>query len=303
VKLAGMLIAVAAVALASLGTVAAQEGDSLALSAPDARIGDRLAATLTVYTNAGAAVEVDPSAGWGGFEVVGLESHTEAPAAGGVRHTIVLTIAGFVPGERVLAPTVNIIEGGELEQRTLPPALVRILPTLAADAPLELSPLPPPGSITGAESPLLRPAIAGGVALALLAAIALVRWAIPRLLPRRRPAPEAPAAPAPDLSQAAELIDSDPVMAYRLLSATVRAVVGERYSFPAPALTTRELQARMERAGVERWEARLVGGLLSECDAVVYAGYRPAAERRQADLTMAREIVAAGEYDEQEAVA
>ena len=34
-----------------------------------------------------------------------------------------------------------------------------------------------------------------------------------------------------------------------------------------------------------------VGGLLEECDSVIYAGYRPAAERRQADLTMAREIV------------
>jgi hypothetical protein len=37
-----------------------------------------------------------------------------------------------------------------------------------------------------------------------------------------------------------------------------------------------------------------VGGLLEECDAVVYAGYRPASERRLADLNMAREILEAG---------
>ena len=47
----------------------------------------------------------------------------------------------------------------------------------------------------------------------------------------------------------------------------------------------------MEASGVDRWQTRLVGGFLEECDAVVYAGYLPAAERRQADLTMAREIV------------
>jgi hypothetical protein len=47
----------------------------------------------------------------------------------------------------------------------------------------------------------------------------------------------------------------------------------------------------METSGADRFAARLVGGLLEECDSVVYAGYRPAAERRRADLTMAREIV------------
>ena len=95
----------------------------------------------------------------------------------------------------------------------------------------------------------------------------------------------------PDLGTAEGLIDSDPVRAYRGLAALVRRVLADRYSLPANALTSRELQRRMESHGVDRWQTRLVGGFLDECDAVVYAGYLPAAERRQADLTMAREIV------------
>jgi hypothetical protein len=47
----------------------------------------------------------------------------------------------------------------------------------------------------------------------------------------------------------------------------------------------------MSRRGHDRWQARLVGGLLSQCDAVVYAHYRPAGGRADADLTAAYEIV------------
>jgi hypothetical protein len=95
------------------------------------------------------------------------------------------------------------------------------------------------------------------------------------------------------LEGAEALLEHDPVAAYRQLAAIVRGVLGRQYSFPAKALTTRELARRMEAEGVDRWQSRLVSGLLEECDAVVYAGYRPALERREADLNMAREIVEA----------
>jgi hypothetical protein len=167
--------------------------------------------------------------------------------------------------------------------------------TLPEGAPIELSPLAGPQGIAGGESPLLRPAVGLGAVAAVAAAIGATWlgagwW-------RRRPRPETleprPQRPAYDLSDAEGAIEHDPVRAYRALALAVRSVLAGRYGFPAGALTTGELQARMERAGVDRWEARLVSGLLEECDAVVYAGYRPAAERRRADLTMAREIVEA----------
>ncbi|MGE5595616.1 MAG: hypothetical protein ACM3S1_06215, partial [Hyphomicrobiales bacterium] len=93
------------------------------------------------------------------------------------------------------------------------------------------------------------------------------------------------------LDGVATLLHADPVAAYRSLAALVRGFIAERYGFPAHALTTGELQQRMEAQGVDRWQARLVGGLLEECDSVVYAGYRPAPERREADLTVAQEIL------------
>jgi hypothetical protein len=86
---------------------------------------------------------------------------------------------------------------------------------------------------------------------------------------------------------------TDPVAAYRAMALLVRESLASRYGFPARALTTRELARRMEAEGVDRWQARLVGGLLEECDAVVYAGYRPALERRSADLTMAMQVLEA----------
>jgi hypothetical protein len=78
---------------------------------------------------------------------------------------------------------------------------------------------------------------------------------------------------------------------YSEIAVTVRNYLTERFGFPAFALTTSELQEAMVRRGVDRWQARLAGGLLSQCDAVVYAHYRPALERADADLTAAYEIV------------
>ena len=114
---------------------------------------------------------------------------------------------------------------------------------------------------------------------------------------RRRPRPtviveeEVQIGPGDALAAAAALLETDATGAYRAIGSAVRRVLGDRYAFPAQALTTEELQLRMEVAGVDSWEARLARELLRECDAVVYAGYRPATERREADLTVAREIV------------
>ena len=67
--------------------------------------------------------------------------------------------------------------------------------------------------------------------------------------------------------------------------------VGYRFGFNARALTTAELQQRMVAVGVERWQARLVSGLLDRCDGAVYARRRPDPTSADHDLTMAYEIV------------
>jgi hypothetical protein len=115
-------------------------------------------------------------------------------------------------------------------------------------------------------------------------------------------------APVPAPSHAAEArAELDRIMAldlvrqgelaehYRLIAACIRRYLTERFGFPAVALTSGELSKGMEAHGVERWPARLINGLLSECDAVAYARYLPAPARIEADNAMAYEIIDATE--------
>ena len=85
--------------------------------------------------------------------------------------------------------------------------------------------------------------------------------------------------------------DGDYVAYYTTIANTLREYLTARFGFPAFALTTTEMQEQMVRRGMDRWQARIVGGLLNQCDAVVYARYRPATERADHDLTAAYEII------------
>jgi hypothetical protein len=230
---------------------------------------------------------------WSGVEVIESGSDAVSTSNGTSVHRLDVTVAAFSPGDVSFHPVVSIAEGPETSIRELPAVILHVVPTLAPGDKLELSPMAAPESIGGGQSPWLLPAITLGVASALGAAGLGLAFAISRL--RKRPTSPQPAAPPeelPGLARAEQLLlMDDPVAGYRSMATTVRSVLAERYNIPAVALTTGELQRRMESLGVDRWEARLVGGLLEECDAVVYAGYRPASERLTADLTMAREIV------------
>lgn len=290
------LLAAASLAL-SAAPSRAEDGDSATLNFTEARIGQQLTLRIEVLTGPDSTVELDPASDtWQAVEVIDIQSQEAFPEGEVLRHAIVVTVAPFDTGSVRFMPRVNVITGSESEPRDLPVQQLEVLTTLAPDAPLELSPLPGPAAVPGGESPFLRPLIGlGAIAGVMLAAgltYAIVRFIARR--PRRSGEELVPAPAYPDLSGAAALLESDPVRAYRTLSAAVRRHLAERYDFPAVALTARELETRMEAEGVNRWEARLVGGLLENCDAVVYAGYRPASERRQADLTMAREIVETG---------
>lgn len=281
---------------ALVGTPASgQEPDRIetTLQPATARIGDHLQLTIRLTLPPGQTPELAPGTpGWGAVELVILEP----PRQAGQEWFLSATVAPFALGQRTFTPTIAIVSGSDIHTLDPPPVTITVLPTLLPDAPLELSPLPPPAAIQGAGSPLLRPALASGAGLlALLLATAVIILAIRRRSPQR-PAPVPPALPPaepalPGLLLAESTIDSDPVAAYRALAAAVRAELAHRFGIPATALTATELRARLEAIGADRWVARLAGGLLEECDAVVYAGYRPAPERRRADLAMAYELV------------
>jgi hypothetical protein len=273
----------------------ADEGDRSTPAAAALFIGQQTTLDIQLLTPPGAIVEVDAlSPSWQGAEVIRLVSHTTVPDGAGERHTIRLVVAPFFPGEQEVIPAFFVETDGVIEERAGAPFRWTVASSLPAGAPLEISPIAPPRPIGGAESPLLRPALAaagvGVVVLVLLAVWGVARWVAKR--PRTVQPPPVDLTPRPPVLQPAEqLIDIDPAAAYRHVAAAVRSAIGVRYGVPANAMTSGEIRGRMEAEGIDRWEARLVAGLLEQCDAVVYAGYRPAAERRQADLVTAREII------------
>ena len=287
-----------ALLLASPLAAAAQAPDAVeaTLARPAARIGEPVALTIALVVPAGASVELDPSApSWGDVRVVRVLSRESAAVAGGVRHRIEALVAPFAPGALAFAPALRVVTDAGAVAVAGPPLSLDAPSALAPGAPLTLSPPPPLAPVGGAQSPLLWPAV-GAAALAAVAltaaAVALgLRWWRRRPGAAEAPLPEAAPDPASALDAAEALLDADAAGAYRAIAGAVRRDLGERYAFPAPSLATGELEPRMEAAGVDGWEARLARELLRECDAVVYAGYRPAPERRRADLAVARELV------------
>jgi len=288
-----VLVVALAVGLAA-GPGRAMADDVARIGRETVLIGEQFQLTLEIETPPGSTVEVDPLApSWAGVEVVRIASATEEPRGDVTIHRLDLVAAGFLPGTG-FAPAVVVITPSGAVSRVLPGVALGVHSSLPGDAPLELSPLPGSRSTSGGESPLLRPSMYAGAAAVAALLVGLVLAVARRVLRRvRRTAKtfDEPAPESPGLEDAEGLIEFDPVRAYRLMGQTVRGEIARRYQLPAVALTTSEIGSRMEGAGVDRWIARLVAGLLQECDAVVYAGYRPAAERRLADLNMAREIL------------
>lgn len=293
--LLALLVAVLAAAALIPAAGAQSPEPQVTIEPASARIGDHLRLTVRLQLPAGQVPELVPATeGWGEFALVTIEPPRAISGPDGLSTAWELsaTVAAFAPGRQSLLPTIAVTSGAEVTAFEVPAVAVNILPTLPPDAPLELTPLPPPAAIPGAPSPLLLPALALGVASALALAVAVVIILVRRAA-SRQPLPPPPPAPAPppDPLPAPAALAADPVSAYRTIAAAVRADLASRFGLPATALTASELRTRLEAAGVDRWLARLAGGLLEECDAVVYAGYRPAQERRLADLALAREIL------------
>jgi hypothetical protein len=143
--------------------------------------------------------------------------------------------------------------------------------------------------------------VVAAVALALAAALLLVRWLRrprPEILPLSGPplSPEATARTELERISRLGLLDKGEIKQFHaLLAACIRRYLTAKYYFPAFAMTTTELKRSMTDLGVDRWQARLVGGLLTESDAVNFAQYVPARARCEQNLEMAYQIVDAAD--------
>lgn len=296
-KLRGVWLALLIVMMtfAWVDPVFAQERDTSQADTDETLTGERFTIVVEVETEPGATVEIDPLAeSWNGVELIQLVNVETTEESDYELHRLELVVAAFLPGTTEVVPVVSVIDDGVVTSRELPALPLTVVPSLPADAPAQLAGNPAPLPIAGGRSPLLTPAIVlGATAVAVL--LGWIAWRfIRRYLERRRahrrgamspPEPPTPMLPTP------QAMASDPGIAYRKIAAVVRNALGEQYAFPAPALTTAELAHRMPLEGVDRWQARLVSGLLENCDAVVYAGFDPAEDRKRADLNIAEEIL------------
>lgn len=265
-----------------------------------ATVGDRVILEVRVTHPADVLVSV-PRPVFPSTELVTQSLPVESPQADGtVVTTMTWTLQPF---------TLRTLDSGPIPVRWLradgtgglvegAPISLPITPTRQAGDE-RLRPLKPQEVVPGAPSPLLRPVTVGAVVSGLLAVAALVAWS--RLRRREEPAP--PRLDGPEERARALIdglrglaLDSDAAFQayYGTIALAVRTYLGERFRFNAVALTTPELERRMTRHGVDRWQARLVAGLLERCDAAVYARRYPEAASADHDLTVAYEIIELG---------
>lgn len=262
-------------------------------------VGDHIILTVRIEADAGTTVEFVRSSLEPHLTLASTPRSSSRQIEGGrIETTIKLELAVFLPGAVPLPPmTVSYRtasgESGQLQTPALELAVQSVLPASGAITPRELKPQAEIG-----RPPLVWPLYALlGLTLALVVSAGLLAarlrhtpQPLPQVIETLESGPEDRARDALDGLQP-RLLNQEYASYYTLLAETVRGYLSERYGFPAFALTTRELQASMQRAGIERWQARLVSGLLSQCDSVVYARYRPEPERADADLTAAYEII------------
>jgi hypothetical protein len=269
------------------------------VEAPDRMtVGDRLRVVVKLNAEPGTTVTLAPGSLTDPFVLTKQPSST----ANGREVTLTLDMAVFATGDLQL-PSLRLAfreRNGNAGEVVTRPTSIKVESVLPADpSNAELRPLKPQAQIP--EPGAFEALAPVGTALALLA-VALLAF----LVLRRRSKPREKVVEVEEddyeaaedkarglLDEAGKQFDAngDFVTYYTTLANTLREYLTARFGFPAFALTTTEMQDQMVQRGMDRWQARIVGGLLNQCDAVVYARYRPAPERADADLTAAYEIV------------
>lgn len=288
---------------AGLSSAHAQEAPAIdvttVVSPPAATVGDRLTLTLTARHTDDVIITIDPPH----IEHVELVATATPPPLTGVDGRVLTTV------EFVLQPFVlGDLDAGAVALRWLRddgvsgsiPVTLPTLTVLSVRQPGDdaLRPLKPQEAILGAPPAWQRPALFGGLAVA--AAVVVAAAMVWRR--RRQRTPEVVSAPDVSVERGArkrlDRLRGQPLSGdaafqhyYGEIALVVRAYLEERFGFNASALTTPELEARMTAHGVDRWQARLVSGLLERCDRAVYARHYPDPASADHDLTVAYEIV------------
>lgn len=286
------------------------------VSPPDhLTVGDHIGIAITVAADKGTRLQIAPGGIPDALTVAESPKFSNrALPAGRVETKIEFAVAAFTVGDYAMPPIRLRYQdaSGNVGELQTPAARLTIESTLPASGSLEPRDLKPQAEVGSPAAPPYELIAVSALLLAIAFAALFAAW-------RRMSRPVAPmvAAPGPvevlgpedaarralDEAAAAFSAEGDLGACYAALSATVREYLTRRFGFPAFALTTAELQAQMVFRGMDRWQARLVSGLLGQCDAVMFANYRPAVDRAQADITAAYEIIEMSRSEETAEVA
>lgn len=266
-----------------------------------ATVGDRLALTIVVDHDPGTKIEGPAlDADFGGSEAIARADPETTKTDSVERTTLVYTLVSFTTGPAVVPPLQIAWKAADGGTGVVPsPAAAFTVDSVLQPGTDTLRPLKPQLDIPQPAPPPVVPA----TFVAIMAGLtALGYWLVRRTIALRPelPAPLAPAPPPTPAEAARKALDAiaradlaafDPSAFYGAIAAAVRQYLSARFDFPAYAMTRREMEQGMRRAGIDRWPARLTTNLLEQCVAVQFAMFRPAPDRRAQDLAAAYEII------------
>jgi hypothetical protein len=266
-------------------------------------VGDRLTLTIVIDHDPGTTIEgPDDAADYGDANLIEIaEPETQAIAnSDRERTTLRYTLAVFETGQGQL-PRLEINWRTETERDTMRTLEVPYtVDSVVAPTDNTLRPLKAQLELPQPAPPPYVPA----TFVVMMAGLTVFGYWLIRRTIAVQPPPLRPAVVPPPLPTAADiariqlddlsasgLVSSDPAEYYTRLAAITREYLSERFGFAAYAMTRREMEREMRRHGIDRWPSRVTANLLEQCDAVEFAQFRPAAERRAHDLDAAYEIV------------
>jgi hypothetical protein len=291
------------VALTSPAGAQAPVSFDVTLEPTRATVGDHLTLTIIAHHPPEVPLEVPTSPGeFDPLDLIELRPAESRDVAGGLQETrFVYVVAAFRTGE-MQPPRLHVAALGEQNvATTLQPPIVFIESVLPDAAPPDLRDLKEPLQATSDGTGTW---VVGALLMAGFLGLSVLTMALARVPTLRTPPPfVAPAEPAEPAEQAARrelnaiaaadhLDQGELSEHYRRIAACLRRYLTERYDVPAVAMTPQELEARLEGLEVDRWPVRLAVNLLDQCQAVQFAGYEPARDRAESDLSAAYEVVA-----------
>ncbi|MSQ29040.1 MAG: hypothetical protein EXR68_00905 [Dehalococcoidia bacterium] len=293
-------------------TVAAQQppapilGVEITINRLDPSIGDHSLLTLRIRHHPDVAVTAAPEAP-AQIEFGKQAVTTLAMPDGAIQTTVTWTVQPFVLGHVRLAPfpVAWVTQNGRTGRFTVQPPDFEVRPTRAAND-TTLRPLKDPVTVSGDPPAWLHPTLISLAVLAILGVLTVATTLVVRRLGPlfgRGGADDSAVVGTATTAESSARESLDDLAGIRLIDAAafeehygtiaivIRRYLSDRIGFNAYALTTDELERRMTANGVDRWQARLVGGLLERCDAAVYAHRFPDPASADHDLTVAYEII------------